>query len=104
MIDNIVFLLQDHTNVGIIENSMYGQSVKITPNPVTDISILKFENEQFKNFTLEIYNITGIKIKIIQNIKKNKVELNRNEFKKGIYLYRLYNTELNIYTGKFIVE
>ncbi|MCK4662737.1 MAG: T9SS type A sorting domain-containing protein [Bacteroidales bacterium] len=104
MIDEIYFLLEDYCNIGIEENSIQINFVKISPNPVTDISIMEFKNEQFENFTLAIYNITGTKIKVIQNIKENKVELNRNEFKKGIYLYRLYNTRLNIYTGKFIVE
>ncbi len=100
MIDNIYFLIEDYCTIGIndVENK---SGTFIYPNPVTGISLLELP-ENDTDYYIQIYNLKGVEV--FNCITKNNIEINRNDFNHGIYIYKISNSKNKIYTGKFIVK
>jgi hypothetical protein len=76
-------------------------NVNIIPNPVTSSSVFKINNLNWTNSTLEIYSYSGQKIKSI--LIDLQTTINRSDFQRGLYIYRLI-TKSEIINGKFEVE
>lgn len=108
--DDILYLNPNYptcftTTVGINENAVNIISeIKIYPQPITNISVIDLTctKTQFKYLT--IYNLLGKTIHHSEIINKKTIQLLRNDFNSGMYLYKLESTYGNIMTGKFIVE
>lgn len=66
-------------------------AVKIYPNPLTAISILRCETNQ--NNLIEITDLTG-KIILRTFLKDGQTELYSQDFSNGIYLVRVYDRDL----------
>lgn len=99
MIDNIYLLIEDYCTIGIDgikkehENFIY-------PNPVRDVSLLELpDNDTYK---IQIFNIQGLKV---FGCKANKsIEIYKDDFQPGIYIYYLTSPEGKTYSGKFIIN
>jgi hypothetical protein len=77
--------------------------VHLTPNPVTDKSILKWDNsEAFA--TLTITNLLGKTVQTIDLRGKNEISISRDDFGKGLYIGRLVAGTGSGATVKIIVE
>lgn len=104
--DTIIFEL--HVNVAPaqgIDEFLSVNSVKLTPNPVSDKAILSFDAHQNKEFTLRLVNLTGQTV-YTQRGKaeagRNEVTIMRNDLPAGMYFYSLEMDE-NSHVGRFII-
>lgn len=82
-------------------NSNY--SVNIFPNPMNDASLIQIEGKNIDNWDLVITDMTGKKIKEINNIKSSSFLIQRENFSSGIYLYSAYNKDGIIAHGKLSI-
>jgi hypothetical protein len=70
-----------------VQNSII-PNVSISPNPVTENSILNIDSENNTVAVIEIYNTFGQKVKEMTNmvsIGGNKISLETNDLSKGVY-------------------
>jgi len=82
-------------------------SVMVYPNP---FSI--FTNFEFKGLTdrsslrMEIYDVVGQQIKVVENLRASGFILDRSELANGIYIYKLTDNRGNnlIASGKLVVN
>ncbi|NVO02895.1 MAG: T9SS type A sorting domain-containing protein [Bacteroidetes bacterium] len=77
---------------------------KIYPNPFTESTTIEFEYQNSENYSLEIFNNLGQKVRRIENIRTNKIKIERGNFSSGIYFFQLKNDCGNWQTGKLVVE
>ena len=93
------------TNVGIKENNKNtNSSIRIYPQPVTDISIIDLtaENKHFKKLT--IYNTFGQIVYHLEISNKKTIQLNGDDFISGLHLYKLEANDGQCTTGKIMIE
>jgi len=74
----------------------------INPNPIFDKGVLRFENPEYKNSIIEIFDTYGKIIKLFETYS-NEITIQNNDFSKGIYFYRIRNLG-GISFGKFIIN
>jgi len=100
LFDNICF----HDFVeGISETHFRPIKSKIYPNPSTGIFIIEFENPNTEVFQLAVYDIHSKPILTKENITDNKTTIDTQQFKPGIYVYKLTNLKSKKRCwGKFI--
>jgi len=79
-------------------------SLKLYPNPLTDISFLEFNGNNSLIKSVRIFNILGKQVYYSELVGKNKVELKRNDFSSGLFIYELETMDGKYYTGKLSVE
>jgi len=77
---------------------------KLFPNPMSDYSILEFNNSTNENYTLRLYNIQGQIVRIITNIKSNQVIIKKDNLINGLYFFHLSNNKKISITGKLMME
>ena len=78
-----------------IDNIRTKSSLKIYPNPATDVININFDN---KIDYIEIYNVSGQKVFETQN---NKNSINVSEYPTGIYVIKIKNDK-TLYFEKFL--
>jgi len=88
---------------GFNEVNHFDYKIKLYPNPVNSISTLEWNGNNGKTFTLIIYNYLGEKIKIVTT-KSQAIEINKSDFLKGIYFYRLTSNKEQISVGQFEIN
>jgi len=85
--------------VKINDSPVFNNSIKVYPNPGTNLLNLKTNNEELD---FELININGQTV-IKQMVDNNYQTINTELLKSGIYFYRLINKQNNtIETGKWI--
>jgi len=89
--------------MGINEAEPENPHVTVIPNPVTSTSVLTIGGAAGKDFLIEIYSLTGEKIRTAA-VKNRRLLINRTDFTPGLYIYRLYTREKPVISGKFVVE
>ena len=76
-----------------IAYNLSDEDIVVFPNPSGGKFQLIASNQQFtKHYSIEIYNIQGVKVYVIPDIKlltTNEIDL--SEYPKGIYLVKIYN-------------
>jgi hypothetical protein len=81
-------------------------SFVIYPNPMTNGATLQVLSQ--KNITdvrLDIYNVFGTLVSSTTNIQDNRIQIERNNLPKGIYICKLYDlNNRNLGTKKLMVE
>jgi len=90
-------------STGIEEIEPNGIKANLSPNPVSSSAILTIEGPQSGDYMLQIYDISGQKLKTIA-VKNQQTSIYRKDFAPGLYFYRVINPKKEIATGKFIVE
>ncbi len=89
----------------IEENGYKKKYSRIYPNPSNEKITIEFENSTSITFQLKIYNNLGKILKQKGNIKNDKIEINVDSYKSGIYFYKLINFKERITAqGKFTIE
>lgn len=91
------YTVGDNCTLSTVDNSLR-EYLQIYPNPVNNI--LNIKAKDIKLTKIEIYTVTGKKIKVFQS-KLNKI--NVEDLSSGLYLIKVYN-ENRFYTTKFIKE
>jgi len=80
-------------------------SVSVFPNPFHERTVLKIIPQNiFNNCSLEIYNVTGKKVREIKFVNRNEIAIERNSLEAGIYIFRLFNEKELKATGKLVVQ
>lgn len=80
------------------------RKVNIYPNPVTEYSLIEFDNEENKTYAFTLYNINGQKIRKISDIRTNRIELEITDLSRGIYFFHLNSDTGSYFKGNFIVQ
>lgn len=97
--DDVLRLVFNSTNIE--NNSQSNSNSKIYPNPMHDVSTLKFDNPATGNVTITIFNITGKKITSFSStIDKGVHSFILSDFQAGSYIYNI-NTQSNTISGTF---
>jgi len=84
-------------------NALEAAVVNIYPNPVTDLSVLHIENAT-GNVSFKIFESTGRLIISKENLSNGDFDLNKSEFKSGIYFYQVSDDNGNMINGKIVVQ
>lgn len=72
-----------------IDNTAFAQHVTLSPNPTAGFTILSFENEAAKPYTLRISDVNGKVIETFFNVREEKIRINTNQKAKGTYFWEL---------------
>jgi len=95
------------TTVGIPEVEETAYQLGIFPNPLAENSTLSFHLAEGSHSQLEIYNLTGKKVKSVFEgylpTGSHKFSINKNEFVPGLYFTRL-QTSAGSVVGKMMVK
>ncbi len=78
--------------------------VKISANPMRDVTYLTFENPNSKNFVLNLSDVSGRLIRTYKNVSSNMVEIKRDGLASGLYFATLTDAAGKFMTQKLIVE
>jgi hypothetical protein len=79
-------------------------SFSLSPNPLTDVSVLSIQNvTDFNSLELEIYDITGKLVKS-NKIKSEEYLLNKSNFTSGIYFLKIKSGNKVFDTLKLVVQ
>jgi hypothetical protein len=80
-------------------------SLKISPNPFTDKTVIEFSsNQNMDNVKLGIFDVLGHEVLTIIFGSDNKVILSRDNLSNGIYFYRVFQKDKLLACGKLSVE
>lgn len=90
--------LEEDIKTGIDSNTEYGELL-VYPNPATDFINVKTVND-VENTQIEIFDMNGRLIKVIDSIKKNN-PISILELPKGVYFLRVSSSNNTV---KFIKE
>jgi len=88
------------TVTGIINLSEESATVKVFPNPVSDVVKFEIENEA-ENLELSIFDNTGRQVNQLTFSGKS-TELNLNGMPSGVYLYQIVGDSKLLGSGSFI--
>ncbi|MBN1184884.1 MAG: T9SS type A sorting domain-containing protein [Bacteroidales bacterium] len=87
----------------------FGQNDMVSsciPNPFSKNATIHFPNPKSENYSFILFDYTGIKVRIINNITSGKLVIEKGNLEKGLYFYQIVNSnnEGKIYTGKIIIK
>jgi hypothetical protein len=88
--------------VGIVENKLESNKVKVVPNPFSDKISLIFEDENVRNPAVTLFNTLGQRI-YFHNLEGQEKELSLNFLPSGVYFIRV-STEAVQKTFRIIKE
>jgi hypothetical protein len=101
------FIAHFLTTVGIPEVAEPVHQVGVFPNPLTDGSVMSFYLAEGSYSKIEIYNLTGKKVKSVFEgylpAGSHTFSINKNEFAPGLYFSRL-QTSTGSVVGKMMVK
>ncbi|HRI28417.1 MAG TPA: T9SS type A sorting domain-containing protein [Chitinophagales bacterium] len=79
-------------------------SSSLSPNPAKDKTTLKFQYNNRDAFRLEIYDVIGNKVRVVENIAGSSVEIDISDLEVGMYFYFLVKGSERVSTGRLIVK
>lgn len=78
--------------------------IKVYPNPMVGFSILEFDNPAHKIYTLTLSDTDGRRVRIIPHITTNKVKIERNNLRSGLYFFKLNTDNKANTTGRLLIK
>jgi hypothetical protein len=103
MVDNIRLELDDCTG-GIDDDEYLIPDVTLEPNPVKNISVMRFKKAPENDYLVSIYNMYGQLLKQIEGKRDLPVFIYQKDFANGNYVYKVVENERVVNTGKFVVS
>lgn len=79
-------------------------NLEIIPNPMSDRSIIKFENFSKEPFVITLLDNTGRIVRTYANVLTNQVEINKGNLKAGMYIIHINAESTVIAKGKLIIK
>ena len=76
----------------------------LNPNQVKDKSILYFQNDCNDEFDFVLLDKRGKKVKQIDNIRSNAVEISKGNLKGGVYTFQLFLENKVKFTGPLTIQ
>jgi uncharacterized repeat protein (TIGR01451 family) len=96
---------QVHITTGTDNFQFSTFNFQFSPNPFHNSTLLKIISPMKSgNYTLEIYNVIGEKMREINCLNKSEIVIERNNLEAGIYIFKLFNERELMGTGKLVVE
>ena len=80
------------------------QELVIYPNPASDYITIEFSEALLQSGFIEIYNVTGIKVKRQKYKGKSSLEIDIRDFVSGLYLGKVIISNSETRSFKFVVE
>lgn len=88
---------------GISENNLKDY-IKIFPNPFTNETNVVIENPNINVKLIELFDISGKKIKSIKNPESTKITIHRNGMESGLYFIKITTEDEYILRDKIVVH
>jgi hypothetical protein len=82
----------DHETFPLNEKKIIKQPVNIFPNPFSDFTTVALPSEEIIN-SIELFDMSGRKVRIFENIPVSSFTLYRDNLPSGIYLLRIYTNK-----------
>lgn len=79
-------------------------ALQIYPNPFTESTVIEFDNINNSPYSLTIIDLQGKPVKKINNVIKDRIILNRENLKSGIYFIQINSTNQRIGIGKLLIK
>ena len=79
-------------------------AVKVYPNPFSQSTTLEFVNRNFDSVDLRIVNITGQTVRMINDVRSDRIEIPRGDLTTGLYFIDMVNEKGQRLTHKIVVE
>ncbi|MFZ4543256.1 MAG: lysyl oxidase family protein [Saprospiraceae bacterium] len=77
--------------------------VHITPHPVNNEAVLTFYNPENENFTLELFDINGKRVRLIPGFNSSEIKISSDNLPSGLYVYKLSGLA-GFAFGKLVVQ
>ena len=90
--------------IGVHEENIVPSSVSVYPNPFNEEATLAFTNVNISDATLEITDVLGNVVRVMNGLNGEDVRFNRDGLINGIYFYRLVNQGEVVATGKLSIQ
>lgn len=101
MYDYLIFI---STELGMQENTSSSDDIKIYPNPFHSYTTLLLDmNNDWKELSLTIYDVTGRESYKISGIKSREIRIERNNLPSGVFFYVLSSGGEIIQRGKLVI-
>ena len=78
--------------------------VTVFPNPFSETTTIKFYNPERSNFKLSVYNLIGNKVKEIDNIHSDNINISSDKLMPGIYTVELKSKQSQYQTKLLITN
>jgi hypothetical protein len=92
------------SNVGIEQKYNTKVNVTVCPNPVSSRSVLKIDSHQkLVFFSIEIFSASGVKVTSQKVKHKNHFVIEKEDFRKGFYTFKIITSNQEWIIGKFVV-
>ncbi|NOQ71147.1 MAG: T9SS type A sorting domain-containing protein [Crocinitomix sp.] len=94
-----------HLDDSSIDELLEKQQVLVYPNPFSEMTTVYF-GKDLKNYSIQIVDLLGKQVYYNNALSGNKLEIEAGQFKQGMYILLLVDTELNqtISTAKLMVN
>ncbi len=89
------------TLVNKVEND---KTIEVVPNPFSDFTTFNFKSTEPRNYSIEVYDLCGKKIKQFTNITSARFQMNSEDMSKGMYFYQITQGEKEFAKGKLLVQ
>ena len=81
-----------------------GVEVLVYPNPFHNMANLVVKGKTYESLSLDLYDVTGRKLRQINVQGQNTVQIERGDLSPGVYFYQLHGDAMRIDSGKLIVR
>jgi hypothetical protein len=85
-------------------NLTTAENLSFFPNPLSDVSYLRFDQNGNSKHTVRVFDLTGKQVWEQRNIQGNQVQLNASDFQKGMFIGVMTNDRQEKATFRFIVQ
>jgi hypothetical protein len=86
-----------------IDDKTFKENLRIYPNPMTNTSTIFIENHvPGKTYTLEIFDLLGRRV--CEHNINDSVVINRNDFKSGLYVFKVNCNGETLITEKIMIK
>lgn len=76
--------------------------IELFPNPIRIKSTMKF-SQKLNNAYFILYNIQGLQVRWIGNIKEDNIIIERENLPQGLYFYTIIESKRHIFSGKLLI-
>jgi hypothetical protein len=103
---NVVNNISIWGNLVSIDNNLTNSvsQILVYPNPLSENATIIFNNNNYEQQNLCIYNSIGQLVFTVNNINTDQLIIERTNFKVGLYYVQLKTTNQIVMSGKFLVE
>lgn len=85
-----------------IKDDLFGASVEVSPNPMSDLAEIRFANAQQDAISLSLFDLQGREIRSYPATRGERFRVQKSDLQAGVYLFRL--SGIHTYYGRLVVE